>query len=304
MRYTFIKELTKQAKKNKQIILLTADLGFTVFESFAKALPKQFINVGVAEANMIGTATGLELSGKIVFCYSIATFASMRTFEQIRNDVCAHNASVTIVGSGAGLSYSDAGTSHHALEDIAIIRSLPNMHVLCPADPVETTWATAQAISLAKPVYLRLGKKGEPIIPATKKLTLGKARVLKKGPDVVIIATGNIVYTTLLAATLLEKQGIHATVLSIHTVKPLDKKLLITLASAFPLFVTVEEHSIIGGLGSAVAEVVSELKNPPQLKRIGLPDTFVHIGGTHAYLRSYYGLSAEAIATTIRGALP
>ena len=152
MRYAFVNELTKLAKNNINIMLITADLGYTVFEDFAKNFPKQFINVGVAESNMIGVATGLALSGKIVFAYSIATFVTIRTLEQIRNDVCIHKAPVIIVGSGAGFSYADAGPTHHALEDMAIMRVLPNITVLCPADPIETRWATAKAAQLLSPV--------------------------------------------------------------------------------------------------------------------------------------------------------
>ena len=207
MRYAFIQELTKLAAKNKNIILLTADLGFTVFEEFAKKFPKQFFNVGIAEPNMIGIASGLALSGKIVFAYSIASFASFRTYEHIRNDVCLHKAPVIIVGSGAGLSYADNGPTHLATQDLALMRGLPNMTVLAPADPVEAQWATREAARLKSPVYLRLGKKGEPVIyDKTPKHKIGQGNWIKRGSNFVILACGNIVFNALKSAENLEKK--------------------------------------------------------------------------------------------------
>ena len=303
MRYAFIKTLAHIAARNPRVMLLTGDLGFTVFEGFRGRFPKQFINVGVAEQNMMGVAAGLALSGKIVVAYSIATFASMRPFEQIRNDIASHNASVVVVGTGAGLSYGHASITHHAIEDIAIMRTIPGMTILCPGDPVEASWATRQAIKLRRPVYLRLGMKGEPSLYTRKpNLTIGSGSILAKGKTVALVATGNIVGNALAATHLLQKNHIHPTVVSMHTIKPFDEKLVRTLAASHRLIVTVEEHNVIGGLGSAVAEVLAQTKNPKaQLLRLGIPDRFVFEKGSQQYLRGIVGLSPEKIAKTIYG---
>jgi transketolase len=300
MRYAFVKELTKQAEKNKNIMLLTGDLGYSVFEEFRDKFPKQFINAGVAESNMMGVATGLAMSGKIVFVYSIATFATLTAFESIRNDIALHNAHVIIVGSGAGISYADAGASHHAVEDIALLRTIPNMHIFAPADPVETAWATKMAIVLKKPTYLRLGKRGEPVLYAkAPDLKFGKGSILKTGSDFAIISTGNIVYNSLLSAQLLEKRGLKGTVVSMHTLKPIDKKLIKQICSKFKHIFTVEEHYEIGGLGSIVSDIIVKEGFTNKLTKIALPDIFIREVGTQEFLRKKYNLSPEKIAKTI-----
>lgn len=301
MRYAFCEELTKLADKDKKIILLTGDLGFTLFENFQERFPKQFFNVGIAEPNMAGVAAGLALSGKIVFVYSIASFISTRAYEFIRNDVCVHKLPVIIVGSGAGFSYAEAGVTHFATQDIALMRGLANMTVFCPADPLEAQWATRIAVQLKSPVYLRLGKKGEPkIYNKVPKLILGRASQLTKGKDIAIIACGNIVANALKANKLLEKSKIKASVFSMHTVKPIDKKLIQKLAKKSSFLFTIEEHSEIGGLGSAVAEIISqESKSKAKLVRIAIPDLFPHKLGSQNYLRQTYGLSPQKIAKRI-----
>lgn len=301
MRYTFVKTLRNLARKNKKIYLLTGDLGYTVFEEFREEFPDRFINVGVAEQNLMSIASGLAMTDKVVFAYSIATFATMRPFEQIRNDIAAHNSSVVIVGTGAGLSYADASITHHAIEDISLMRTIPTMTVLCPADPIETEWATRESASRKSPVYLRLGKKGEPILYEKRPiLTIGKGSLLIKGSSIAILAIGNIVHNALQAAILLAKRNIRASVYSIHTVKPIDRKLIEQLCKTYKLLVTVEEHSVIGGLGSTVAEIVSEQpsRNLHHLK-IAIPDTFIFTIGSQKYLREKIGLSPEKIAKSI-----
>lgn len=281
-------------------MLLTGDLGFTVFEEFRDTLPAQFINMGVAEQNMMGVAAGLALTGKIVFAYSIPTFSTMRPFEQIRNDIASHNASVIIVGTGAGLSYSKAQLTHFAVEDIALMRTIPNMTILCPADPTEVVWATQTLIARRKPAYLRLGMKGEPTLYKEKpQLTFGKVSVLRNGSDCTILSTGNIVYNSLLAADILAKKGIRAGVVSVHTIKPIDKPFLLALAQKTPLIITVEEHNLIGGFGSAVAEVIAGSSGKAKLLSLGVKDVFIRAVGSHAYLRTVVGLSPEAIARKI-----
>lgn len=300
MRYTFVETLTEEAEKNKDIILLTGDLGFTVFEKFRDKFPDRFINVGVAEQNMINIATGLALCGKIVFTYTIATFATMRPFEQIRQGIAAHKASVVIVGSGAGLSYGTASVTHHAVEDIHLMRALPGVTILCPSDPIETKWATKTAIKIKSPVYLRLGKKGEPnIYTKNPKLTLGKGSIVRNGKDIAIIATGNIVFNALECAKILSDKKIEATVVSMHTIKPMDKKIIEYLSNNFKFIVTIEEHSIIGGLGTAVAEVLLEKKNKARLKRIAIGDNFIFTIGSQNFLRDKLSLSPHKLARNI-----
>jgi len=303
MRYAFVNELIKRAKNNKNLYLLTADLGYTVFENFQKTYPKQFINVGIAEANMMGLAAGMALCGKTVFTYSISTFATLRPYEQIRNDICSHNAHVIIVGSGAGLSYSDGGLTHHGVQDIALMRLLPNMTVLCPADPTEVSWAVSEAIKLKGPVYIRLGKKGEPNLYTNNKnikLKLGQGSELKKGKDIALIGTGNIVYNVTKAAEILEKKGLSTAVISMHTVKPIDKKIIKELSKNVKMIITVEEHSLIGGLGDAVLDNINNFSNHKiHFLKIGLTDEFVKCAGTHDFLRKKYNLSPEKIAQKV-----
>ncbi len=301
MRYAFIRTLTRLARSNPRIMLLTGDLGFTVFEEFRDMFPRQFINVGVAEQNLMGVAAGLALTGKIVYAYSIATFANTRPFEQIRNDISWHRAPVIIVGTGAGLSYGHASTTHHAIEDIALMRTIPGMTILAPGDPKETEWATKVSSQLKSPVYLRLGMKGEPTVwTTTKNHRVGKAQILQKGSHCGIIATGNLLHTAVEAARLLNDQGISTYVLDMHTVKPIDSSGILSVARAVPFIVTLEEHSIIGGLGSAVAEVLAGSSSRTRLHRLGIPDIFMHVIGTQAYLREQLGLTPTKVADRIR----
>ena len=295
MRYSFIKTLFEAAAKDRRIMLLTGDLGFTVFEEFAHAYPKQFLNMGVAEQNLVTVSAGLALSGKIPFVYSIATFMSMRPFEQIRNDVCAHNANVKIIGTGGGLSYGHAGLTHHSLEDVGIMRILPNMTVVCPSDPRTVNLTINQAIKKQGPFYIRLGKKGEPDFHKNLKFKIGQGIILSLGKDICLFATGNIVHNTLLAAEELKKIGIKATVVEIHTVKPIDRRLIMNLAKKFTHCLTVEEHHVTGGLGSAVAEVLAESGYPIKLHRLGISDHFQKMVGSHQYLRELNSLSVEGI---------
>lgn len=299
MRYAFVQTLIEEAARNDRIVLVTGDLGFTVFEKFKENYPKRFINMGVAEGNMIGFATGLALTGKIVFCYSIATFATMRPFEQIRNCVAAHNASVIIVGSGAGLSYGHASYTHFSVEDIGLMRLIPGMTIYCPADPAEVRWATQDAITRAQPAYLRLGMKGEQTLYDHPSFRVGKGTMLKKGNDIAIFAVGNILANVIQAAKLLEGDGIDASVIGMHTIKPIDTKLIKNLSSQYPMVVTVEEHSTIGGLGSTVSDVLTEVGSTIKLCRIGIPDEFIRTIGSQAYLREKLGLSPEGIARTV-----
>jgi len=297
MRNTFIKRLSELAGRNPRIFLITGDLGFGVLEEFEKNFPRQYLNAGVAEQNMTGLAAGLALEGRIVFTYSIANFPILRCLEQLRNDVCYHQANVKVVSIGGGFSYGALGFSHHATEDLAILRSLPEMRVVSPGDLWEATEATEALANLEGPAYLRLDKS---YAPSTKRpgevFQLGKIRTLRPGGDLTLMATGGIVGTTLRAAERLDEKGIRCRVISVHTIKPLDQESILRAARETGGIVTVEEHSILGGLGGAVSECLMDGRVfPRRFLRIGLPDCFSSIVGSQQYLRRRYGMDEGMI---------
>jgi transketolase len=303
MRTAFIETLTQLAETDVRINLVVGDLGFGVVTDFAERFPNQFLNVGVAEQNMTGVATGMALCGKIVFTYSIGNFPTLRCLEQIRNDVCYHNANVKIVCVGGGLAYGAVGVTHHATEDIAILRALPNMKVVAPGDPLEAKLATSALAAFDGPAYLRLGRAGEPNVHEGTSLDfqLGKAITVRDGRDITLIATGSLLYNTVEVADRLLARGIQARVLSMHTVKPLDAETVLAAARETSAVFTIEEHSIIGGMGSAVAEALIEAGSRPRyFKRIGLNDTFSSIVGDQDYLRAQYRLDVDGIVNTVQ----
>lgn len=289
------------ARQDKRVMLLTGDLGFGVLTPFAEALPEQFLNVGVAEQNMTGVATGLALEGKIVFTYSIGNFPTLRCLEQIRNDVCYHNANVKVVCIGGGFCYGPLGISHHATEDLAIMRVLPHMKVLAPGDLAETRLITKLAYETPGPCYLRLGRGGEAKIhQGVLNFAMGQAIPLIPEGDVVLLSTGGILMNAVKAREILESRGIFASLYSLPFLQPLDDELIRRLGQTSKLMVTIEEHSIIGGLGGAVAEVLAEETGPrAPLMRIGLQEGFSCEVGDQEYLRKIYGLSPEAIAQRV-----
>lgn len=300
MRKAFINTLLTQAKKDSRIILLTGDLGFTVFEEFAHTLPKQFLNVGVAEQNLVGIATGLALTGKIPVCYSIASFLTTRCYEHIKIGPGAHTLPVILVGTGAGLSYSTASITHHALDDIALMRLVPNMTILSPADNFQTSWATKTALESKTPVYLRLSKDEQPDIHHTNdRLILGKGYVRTRGKKVALLSGGTMTHIAHAVQQHLERNHIHPTLVDIHTLKPLDTQLIKHLAHTHDILVTMEEHGIIGGLGSAVEEVIGTYVHHTKILKIGTPNTFVYEIGSIEYIRSQIGLSPSKIAKKI-----
>lgn len=300
MRPAFINTLHKLAKEDKKIFLLTADVGFSVFERFIEDFPDRYFNVGVAEANMIGIAAGLSLSNKIVYVYTMAHFITMRCYEQIRLDLCYQNTNVKLIGSGGGLTYGPQGTTHHSIEDISIMRSLPNMCVICPGDPVETKYTIEASLKHNGPMYIRLGKRDPVIHMKDIYFKIGKGIVLKKGDDLYIFATGNMLETAMVVSKRLERDGLSASVISMHTVKPIDINLIKEFAySEKPMF-TIEEHSIIGGLGSAVSEVLAELDLNIPFKRIGLPDEYCNIAGSQKYLRKIFRIDVDNICKIIK----
>ena len=280
---------------NEDIVVLDADLsGSTKTSIFKKAYPERFFNVGIAEQNLIGTAAGLAAAGKTSFASTFAVFATGRAFEIIRNSVCYPKLNVKIAATHAGLMVGEDGATHQALEDISIMRSLPNMVVLNPADAVETKQCIFKAAEHNGPVYIRLGRSKVPVIfDENYKFEIGKGVELKEGNDITIIATGVMVEKALLAAEELLKEGISARVINMSTIKPIDKDIIIKAANETKGIVTVEEHNIIGGLGSAVAEVVVE-NSPTYVERIGTMDTFGESGDGNKLLEKY-GLNVDNI---------
>ena len=305
MRDAFVAASTEIARNDRNVMLLTGDLGFGVLTEFAREFPQQYVNVGVAEQNMTGLATGMALEGKTVFTYSICNFPTLRSLEQIRNDVCYHNADVKIVSIGGGFCYGPLGMSHHATEDLAIMRAIPGLTVVAPGDTVETMLATRAVYEHKGPCFLRLGRGGEPRIhtdiPA---FALGKAINIFDEGTISLIAIGGILSNAVKAHKILREKGIAASVYSLHTLRPIDRSLVEGLARESRLIVTVEEHSISGGLGGAVAEILAEIPGgKARLVRIGLDGNFCCEVGDQTYLRGLYGLDPAAIAERIEKAL-
>lgn len=281
--------------ENKDIVVLDADLaGATKTAMFKKACPERFFDMGIAEGDMMGTAAGLAVSGKIPFASTFAIFAAGRGFEQIRNSICYPNINVKIAATHAGVTVGEDGGSHQAIEDISLMRSLPNMVVLNPADAVEARQMVLAAAEYVGPMYLRFGRAATPVIhDDSYKFELGKGEVVKEGKDVSIIATGIMVAKALEAAETLKSEGIDAEVINISTIKPLDNELVLASAKKTGKVVTAEEHSIIGGLGSAVCELLAE-EYPVKVTRIGVKDCFGQ-SGSPAALLEHYGLTAADI---------
>ena len=301
MRDAFINALTDLAENDKDIVLLTGDLGFGVFEEFEARFPGQYFNVGIAEQNMMGLAAGLSLEGKKVVSYSIGNFASLRCLEQIRNDACYHDANITIVASGGGFSYGSLGMSHHTTEDLAILRALPNMVVVAPCTREEAKEATKQLVSSKGVGYLRLDKTAAEEVAEAQPFSIGKARMFREGTDITLIATGGILEEAVLAAKELESFGLDVKILGIHTVKPIDKEEILKSARETRGLVVIEEHNKDGGLGSAVAEVcMDHALLPNKFLRIGLNNTFSSIVGSQHYLRAQYEIDHNAIVSSVK----
>jgi len=286
--------------KNEKVVVLDADLAHaTKTINFKKACPERFFDMGIAEGDMVGTAAGFAAAGKVPFASTFAIFAAGRAFEQIRNSVCYPKLNVKIAATHAGVTVGEDGGSHQSVEDISLMRSIPNMVVLNPADDVEAKQAIFAATEYYGPVYIRLGRAATPTIhDENYKFEIGKGEVLKEGSDVAIIATGIMVAKALEAAEKLKAEGINATVVNIGTIKPLDKELIIKVAKETGKIVTAEEHSVIGGLGSAVCEVLSQ-ELPTKVKLIGLNDTFGQSGNPNDLLE-YYNLTVENIVETVK----
>ena len=300
MRDTFVRTLIALAKEDPNIELVTGDLGFGVLKPYWEALPDQFINAGIAEQNMTGLAAGMALEGKTVFTYSIGNFPTLRCIEQIRNDCAYHNANVKVVCVGGGFVYGSLGMSHHAMEDLAMMRALPDVAVLAPADLVEAEAATKAIAEYPGTCYLRLGRGGEKRIhEKIENFRIGKAIPVRKGERVAIFSTGAIFEEVQAAVELLNAAGIRPTVYTFPTIKPLDEKVICACTENHELIVTCEEHNIVGGFGSAVAEVMAEYPAQARLMRIGMQDAYCTQVGNQKYLRDQYGMSGEKIAARI-----
>jgi len=305
MRNAFADEITKIGRENPDVVLLSGDIGNKLFDKFKDNAESRFYNCGIAEANMMSVASGMALSGLRPVVYTITPFTTTRCYEQIRVGVSYHHAPVTIVGTGSGLSYAELGPTHHSLEDMAILRMLPGMTVLAPCDEVELRILLRQVFQQSGPVYMRIGKKGEPIIHKTPpQLQIGRAITVREGRDACIIAAGTVMPEAIKAAESLQSEGISVRVVSNHTVKPLDLAMLSEVFAAYPVVAVVEEHSRMGGLGGSIAEWRAEQRGKlADMITFGAADEFMHRIGSQEYARKHYGITVEHMTDGIRSAL-
>jgi len=301
MRNAFADEITKLAAQDERVVLLSGDIGNRLFDNFKAQCPDRFFNCGVAEQDMVGVAAGMGLCGLRPVTYTITPFTTARCFEQIKIDICYHEVPAIITSVGGGLSYASLGPTHHSLEDIGTLRSLPGLTILCPGDAWEVRGTLRAALKHDGPVYLRLGKKKEPLVHAdVPDIRIGKGLVLREGDTVCLVSTGNILPNVIAAADLLNAQGISCRVVSMHTVKPLDLDLLGDAFERFKIVATVEEHGLVGGLGGAVAEWLADRGGArARLLRFGTRDEFLHLAGNQSFARKHFGLVPDAIAARI-----
>lgn len=296
MRDRFIQTLCLLAENNPRIMLITGDLGFAVLDEYRRRFPRQFINAGVAEQNMTLVATGMALEGHIVFTYSIGNFPTLRCLEMIRNDAAYHGANVKVVSVGGGFSYGQLGISHHATEDLAIIRALPDVTCVSPTSLGEVTEATKAITSTPGTCFLRLDKDKGPDGPADEPFVLGRPRLLRYGRDVALFTTGGILSDVVKSADALESMGVSCSIYGVHTLKPLEPARFLDAARTHRAVVTVEEHTIHGGLGGLVLETLADDGVfPAKFLRIGLDGCFSSVVGSQAYLRTIYGMDATSI---------
>lgn len=305
MRNAAINAVKELAKDDRNVILISGDLGFGVLDRFRNEMPEQYFNAGICEQNMSSMAAGMALEGKRVYTYSIGNFPTLRCIEQIRNDICYHNANVTIMAVGGGFAYGSLGMSHHATEDIAIMRSLPNMKVFVPADAREAKMIVHKAAELESPCYIRLNKGGEPDIHKSdaelEDYKIGQAIQLRKGNDICLMSVGAITIEAIKAAQVLEHQGVGVSVYSFPSVKPIDAEVIKDSMEKHKYIFAIEEHNVIGGFGSAIAEIMAESGGRSKLVRIGLPDVYSSMVGSQAYLRHVYHMDSQAIVEKILG---
>jgi len=300
MRSAFVTALTDWAERDPRVLLIVGDNGAIVFDDFRARFPDRFINVGISEQQMVGFSAGAALSGYRPVLYTIIPFLTLRALEQIRVDLCMQQLPVILAGIGAGVAYSTLGPTHHGIEDIACMRSLPNMTVVVPSCPDAIISIFPQLEQVNGPVYLRLGTSREPNLPKQQQFKLGHGTVLRKGKDAVLFSCGRCSVDSLSIATNLAELGISLQIIDINTIQPLDTKLVSNSLQHFKHVFTLEEHSVIGGLGSAIAEVIAETPNTAvSFKRFGLPNQYTSLAGTRETLLQEYGLLPEQLAQTI-----
>ena len=302
MRNAFARVMTELSQERSDVCLLSGDIGNRMFDQYKEVAPDRFLNCGIAEANMMSMAAGMALSGLRPVVYTITPFTTTRCLEQIRTGVAYHEAPVVIVGTGSGLSYSELGATHHSLEDLAILRSIPNLQVCAPADSLELEAQLRQAISEGKPTYIRIGKKGEPDLHTENAdLGIGKARLLRRGSKVLLLGIGPILIEALKASNILEKKDIKLGVASMGSIKPLDHNFLRQCAAnGYNHWISLEEHHQIGGLGSVILEWLSENQiKTIQLTRLGVKDHFIHELGNQEFVRSKQGLNTKSITDLV-----
>lgn len=290
------------AKNDERIVFIGSDLGYGTLEQFKAEMPDRFYMEGVTEGHVIGMAAGLAMEGRIVYVNTIATFLTRRCYDQVAMDLCLHRANVRLIGNGGGLVYAPLGPTHEAVEDVAIFRALPGMTIISPADEEEMRRLMPKTVDHQGPIYIRLGKGNEPVVTSGQgEFVIGRAVEMQRGPDALIITTGVMLHIVLEAGAELKKRSISPTILHLPTIKPLDEAKIIELAASVPLVLTVEEHSIIGGLGSAVAELLLENPNVrlKKFKRLALPDRYPHKYGSQADLQKHYGLTSDNIVKEI-----
>ncbi|VEN74520.1 Transketolase [Candidatus Desulfarcum epimagneticum] len=303
MRKTCLEMVYKLAKEDPRIVFIGSDLGFGALSEFKTEMPDRFFMEGVYEANLAGMAAGLALEGKIVYFNTIATFITRRCFEQVALDLCLHNVNVRLIGNGGGMVYAPLGPTHEAIEDIAIMRAIPNMTIVAPADADEMRRVMPLTVDHAGPLYIRLGKGYDPIVTTDEiPFEIGRGLPVRHGKDALIVTTGITLKLSLAAAENLKTKGIDVGILHLPTVKPLDTDRLLEMAAPVKAIVSVEEHTIIGGLGSAVAEILFEanFNETKKFKRIGIPDVFPDGYGSQNSLMERYGITSDAIISTIK----
>ena len=303
MRKTCLDMVYELAKRDERVFFLGSDLGFGTLKDFREEIPDRFLMEGIGEANIIGMAAGLAMEGKIPYVNTIATFITRRCFEQIALDLCLHNLNVRLIGNGGGMVYAPLGPTHLATEDIAILRALPNMTIVAPADADEMRRLMPLTVDHRGPLYIRLAKGYDPIVTTDDvPFEIGRAIPVREGTDALIVTTGITLRIGLEAAERLSNQRVEASVLHVHTIKPLDVESILEYAARARAVVTVEEHTLIGGLGSAVAEILAEtdFSSPKHFKRIGIPDVFPDEYGSQASLMERYSISTEEVTSVVR----
>lgn len=302
MRKTCLDMVYELAKKDPRIFFIGSDLGVGTLKQFKAEMPDRFFMEGVSEANCVGMAAGLAMEGKIVYVNTIATFLTRRCFDQVILDLCLHNANVRLIANGGGVVYAPLGPTHEAIEDIAIFRACPRMTILAPADAEEMRRLMPATVDHPGPIYIRLGKGGDPIVTKNVPFVIGQAVPMREGDGALILSTGIMLKSALEAATALEASGINTSVLHVPTVKPLDEETILNFAKRVPVIVTVEEHTIIGGLGGAVAELIAEagFNAPKRFRRIGLPDVFPDQYGSQASLLKRYDVTTEKVVSVVQ----